>query len=170
MRIIEATRRSGVAIAPDKTVRGAAQIMEQAGVGALAIIDAERVVGIVTDRDLVCRALSLGLPFDVRIDTVMTTPVVTVDADADLGEAVALFRAHKVRRLAVVRNRRARGKVQTCTASPLDASGRVDIQFTVRKGPFGANDIFAARVRRAYCRSARPLSRPTEADARLRFG
>jgi CBS domain-containing protein len=111
MRIIEATRRSGVAIAPDKTVRAAAQTMEQAGVGALAIIDGERVVGIVTDRDLVRRALSPGLPFDTRIDTVMTTPVVTVDADADLGEVVALFRAHKVRRLAVVQNEKFVGMI-----------------------------------------------------------
>jgi len=111
MRIIEATRRSGIAITPDKTVRGAALVMEQAGVGALAIIDAERVVGIVTDRDLVRRAVSPGLPLDVRIDSVMTAPVVTVDADADLGEAVALFRSHKVRRLAVVRNEKFVGMI-----------------------------------------------------------
>lgn len=103
MRTANGMRRSGVGIGPDRTVQDAAAIMEQAGVGALAVIDGERLVGIVTDRDLMRRALARGLPLDARVDAVMTTPVVTIDADADLHEAFALFRTHAVRRLAVVR-------------------------------------------------------------------
>jgi CBS domain-containing protein len=103
MRIIEAVRRPGVGIGPERTIREAAQIMEQAGVGALAVIDGEHLIGIVTDRDLVRRGLACDLPADARIDAVMTAPVVTVDADADLHEAFALFRTHAVRRLALVR-------------------------------------------------------------------
>jgi CBS domain-containing protein len=103
MRVIDATRRSGVAVPPDKTVRSAAQIMEQAGVGALAIIEGPRLLGIVTDRDLVRRALAKGLPPDARVDAVMSSPVVTVDADADLSEAFALFRTNAIRRLAILR-------------------------------------------------------------------
>jgi CBS domain-containing protein len=104
MRIIDGVRRSGVAIGPDRTVRDAAVIMEQAGVGSLAIVDGDRLVGIVTDRDLVRRVLARGLADDARIDGVMSAPVVTIDADADLREAFAVFRSHGLRRLAVVRN------------------------------------------------------------------
>jgi CBS domain-containing protein len=77
--------------------------MEQTGVGALAVLDGERLVGIVTDRDLVRRGLAQGLPTDARVDGIMSTPVVTIDADADLHDAFALFRTHAIRRLAVVR-------------------------------------------------------------------
>jgi CBS domain-containing protein len=103
MRNVEALRRSGVGIAPDRPISEAAMIMEQAGVGSLAIIDGRKLIGIVTDRDLVRRGLALRLPHDARVDAVMSTPVVTINADADLHEAFAAFRTNAVRRLAVVR-------------------------------------------------------------------
>lgn len=104
MRTIDAVRRSGVGIRPEQTIREAAVLMEQAGVGSLAVIDGKNLVGIVTDRDLVRRGLARGLASDARVDGVMTSPVVTISADADLHEAFALFRTHAVRRLAVVRD------------------------------------------------------------------
>jgi len=104
MRTIEAMRRSGVGIGPERSIRDAAEVMEQAGVGALAIIDGDRLVGIATDRDLVRRGLAKGLSNEARVDAVMTAPVVTIDADADLHDAFALLRTHAVRRLAVVRD------------------------------------------------------------------
>ena len=103
MRIIEMIHRSGVGIAPDRTIREAAAIMASAGVGSLAVIDHDRLVGIVTDRDLVRRGLAHGMEPAVRVDSTMTAPVVTIEADADLHDAYALFRSHAVRRLAVVR-------------------------------------------------------------------
>lgn len=103
MRTMDGLRRSAVGLEPNRTVHDAAVLMEHVGVGALAVIDDDRLVGIVTDRDLVCRALARGLPSDARVDAVMTTPVVTVDADVDLHDAFALFRRHAVRRLAVMR-------------------------------------------------------------------
>jgi CBS domain-containing protein len=104
MRTIDAVRRSGVGIGLERTIREAAGIMENAGVGALAVIDGEQPVGIVTDRDLVRRGLARDLTADARVDAVMTAPVVTIDADADLHDTFARFRTHAVRRLAVVRD------------------------------------------------------------------
>lgn len=106
MRTMEAVRRSGVGIGIDRPIRDAAAIMEEAGVGALAVLDGEQLVGIVTDRDLVRRAMARGLPPDARIDGVMSSPVVTIAAEADVHHAFALFRTHGVRRLAVVRDGR----------------------------------------------------------------
>lgn len=77
--------------------------MEQAGVGALAVVDGTSLVGIVTDRDLVRRAMARGLAPEARVDGVMSAPVLTIEADADLHDAFALFRSNAVRRLAVVR-------------------------------------------------------------------
>jgi CBS domain-containing protein len=78
--------------------------MERSGVGSLAVIDGARLLGIVTDRDLVRRALAAGVSPDSRIDGVMTSPVVTIPFDADLRDAFPLFRTHGVRRLAVVQD------------------------------------------------------------------
>jgi CBS domain-containing protein len=103
MRTIERLRRSGVSIEAERPIRDAAGIMEHAGVGALAVVDGDRLTGIVTDRDLVRRGMARGLPLDSQVDLVMSTPVVTIDANADLADAFGLFRTHGVRRLAVVR-------------------------------------------------------------------
>ena len=104
MKTIDATRRSAVGIGPDRTITDAAQLMELAGVGALVVLDGMTVVGLVTDRDLVRRAMARELPPDARVDAVMTAPVVTVDADADIREAFGLFGTHAIRRLPVIRD------------------------------------------------------------------
>ncbi len=57
----------------------------------------------VTDRDLVRRVIARRVPADARIDSAMSSPVVTIDADADLHDVFALFRTNAVRRVAVVR-------------------------------------------------------------------
>jgi CBS domain-containing protein len=103
MRTVGALYRSGVGIEPGRTVREAAQVMERTGVGSVAIVEGSRIVGIVTDRDLVRRVVATGLPSDARVDSVMSTPVISVDAEADIETAFDAFRMHGVRRLPVVR-------------------------------------------------------------------
>ena len=66
MRTIDAVSRSAVGIGPDRTIHEAAAVMESAGVGALAVIDAGRLVGIVTDRDLVRRGWPATCPATPR--------------------------------------------------------------------------------------------------------
>lgn len=104
MRTIDGVRRSAVGVRTDQTIHEAALLMEQAGVGALAVLEEGRLVGIVTDRDLVRRAMARGLDPSARVDGVMTQPVLTVDADSELHDTFAVFREHAVRRLAVTRN------------------------------------------------------------------
>jgi CBS domain-containing protein len=111
MRTYERLRRSAVGISPDRTIRDAAVIMDSAGVGALAVVDGDRLVGIVTDRDLVRRGLAKGFESDARVDSVMTTPVVTIDAEADLHYAFSLLSKHGIRRLAVIKDERFVGMI-----------------------------------------------------------
>ncbi len=111
MKAYEAVRRSGVGISSEQTIHEAAAVMEQAGVGALAVIDGPRIVGIVTDRDLVRRGLARDLASDARVDGIMTAPVVTIEAEADVRDAFAIFRSHPIRRLAVVQGDRFIGMI-----------------------------------------------------------
>ena len=102
MKAIQRIQRSGVAVTPDQTMYEVAKVMEQSGIGIVAVCDDDELVGVVTDRDLVRRGMARGLPVDGRIDAVMSSPVLTVDADVDLQDAYTVFQLHRVRRLAVL--------------------------------------------------------------------
>jgi CBS domain-containing protein len=101
MRAREGVRREGVSIEADATVHRAAVVMEERRVGSLVVTDGGRIVGFVTDRDLVCRAMARSLSPEARVDAVMSTPVRSIDAEADVAAAFAAFREHAVRRLVV---------------------------------------------------------------------
>jgi CBS domain-containing protein len=91
------------AVTPDTPVSEAAQLMEQEDIGSLPVLDGEELVGMVTDRDIVVRAVAKGKdPRGMPVRDVATREVVTVSVDDDLGDALDLMAAHQVRRLPVV--------------------------------------------------------------------
>ncbi len=102
MNVREYLQRSPVVVQPDETIESAARTMAREGVGTLIVADHGRLVGIVTDRDLVLRALATRTPLDARIDSVMSMNVVAVDADSDVRDALRAFSHHAVRRLPVL--------------------------------------------------------------------
>jgi CBS domain-containing protein len=85
------------------TVKKAATVMAEAGVGFLPICDARRMaVGVVTDRDLVTRGIARGVsPAEGKIVSLMTSPVVTCRAGADIGEAEDLMAGERKSRLVI---------------------------------------------------------------------
>lgn len=102
MRIDRVVVREPVTVAPETTIRRAAQVLSEHGLGALVVVDHGRVVGMVTDRDIVVRAIARDVPLDGRIDAVMTMDVVAVDAGDDVRDVIHAFGRHAVRRLPVV--------------------------------------------------------------------
>ncbi len=102
MEAREAMRKELVAIAPDAPVHEAATLMDRHAVGALVVMEEERLLGIVTDRDLVVRGVARQLPVDARVDSVMTPDPIVLDAHADLRAALPIFRTHAFRRLPLV--------------------------------------------------------------------
>ncbi len=102
MKTKELVAKRPVTVPGDTTLREAATIMDSANVGALLIMDGERLAGIATDRDIVVRAVAGAYPPDARIDSVMSTDIVSVDANADIHEAYRILGTHGVRRLPVL--------------------------------------------------------------------
>jgi signal-transduction protein with cAMP-binding, CBS, and nucleotidyltransferase domain len=102
MQVRHLTRKEPVSVGPETPVREVARVMDERVVGAVVVVDGERPIGIVTDRDLVVRLLARGLPDDARVDSVMTVDPVVLDADASPTRAVHLFERHAVRRLPLV--------------------------------------------------------------------
>lgn len=111
MRIDRMMVREPVTVPPATSIQRTAQLMHEHGVGSIVVTDHDRVVGIVTDRDLVTRALAVNAPLDGRVDSVMTMDVVTLDADTDLRDVVRAFGRHAVRRIPLTTDGRVSGLV-----------------------------------------------------------
>ena len=90
-------------VTPDTSVVEAAELMANEDVGSLPILEGERLVGVVTDRDIVVRAVAKQKnPQGMPVREVASGNLVTVKPDEDLSEALKLMAAHQVRRLPVV--------------------------------------------------------------------
>jgi CBS domain-containing protein len=89
---------------PSTTLDQVARMMLQNDCGEIPIIDTnDCVVGVITDRDIVCRVVAEGKnPAGYTVEMCMTSPVVTVAADASLDEIVATMERHQIRRVPVV--------------------------------------------------------------------
>ena len=103
MHAIEAARKAPASIAGERPITEAAALMDLLAVGALVVVEPDgRPVGIVTDRDLVVRAMANRLSPDARVDMVMSTDLVTLAPEADLRDAFRVFDEHAIRRLPLV--------------------------------------------------------------------
>jgi CBS domain-containing protein len=94
-------------VSPSDTVQHAARQMRDGDVGAVLLEDNGRLAGIVTDRDIVVRAVAEGrAPTDVTAGEVATRDVVTLTPDQPIREAARFMREHDVRRVPVVQDGR----------------------------------------------------------------
>jgi CBS domain-containing protein len=89
---------------PGMSVDEVAQLMIQNDCGEIPVIDTDdRLIGVVTDRDIVCRVVAEGKnPVGHTVETCMSQPVVTVSEDTSLDEVIATMERHQIRRVPVV--------------------------------------------------------------------
>ena len=93
---------SPATVEPSTPVVEAARVMKSEDVGPVPIVDGDRLVGIVTDRDIVVRVVADGKdPQSVTVGDIASKDLVTVDPDQTVGEAARLMAQHQVRRLPV---------------------------------------------------------------------
>lgn len=89
---------------PQTMLDEVAQLMVQNDCGEIPVIDSsDHLVGVITDRDIVCRAVAEGMnPLAHTAESCMSRPVVTVPADATLGDVMAVMEKNRIRRVPVV--------------------------------------------------------------------
>jgi CBS domain-containing protein len=103
MRIKEVMTSAVECVRPETTLQEAAAKMKSLNVGPLPVCEGDRPVGIVTDRDIVIRAISDGRdPRTTRIQDVMTRNVATVKETDDVKDAARLMKDRQIRRVVVV--------------------------------------------------------------------
>jgi CBS domain-containing protein len=87
----------------DKSVSYAAKMMRDEDVGLAPVVEGDRLVGTLTDRDIAIRVVAEGRdPESTTVKDVASTDVVTIDPEQELDEALRLMADHQVRRLPVV--------------------------------------------------------------------
>jgi CBS domain-containing protein len=90
-------------VTPDTLVSEAARLMKSEDVGSLPILEGEKVTGVITDRDIVIRAVAEEKdPRGMPVREVASRELVTIRPDEDLSEALKLMASYQVRRLPVV--------------------------------------------------------------------
>jgi CBS domain-containing protein len=87
---------------PDDTIKDAAQAMAALGVGLLPVTDNDRLVGMISDRDIAVRGIGMGRGPEARVGDVMTAEVKYCYEDQDLDEVCANMGDIQVRRLPVL--------------------------------------------------------------------
>ena len=98
-------KRNFVTASPATAVDKAAQLMASRNVGAILVVQDERLVGIITERDIAFRVVARALdPRTTPISAVMTGSPVTIDDDRPFGYALAVMHRHGFRHLPVVKD------------------------------------------------------------------
>jgi CBS domain-containing protein len=96
--------RDPACCSPNTTLDQVAKMMVQNNCGEIPVVDgSDCPVGVVTDRDIVCRVVAEGKnPTGHTAESCMTTPAITVRADASLDEVISTMEAHRIRRVPVI--------------------------------------------------------------------
>ena len=93
------------AIAPDVSVFAAIELMSEKKVGALLVLDAERLVGIISERDYTRNVILKGRSSkETLVKAIMTSPAICTDADLSIDGCMALMTEKGIRHLPVLEN------------------------------------------------------------------
>jgi CBS domain-containing protein len=125
MLVRHAMTESPKTLGPTMNAQDAAGMMAQFDVGVIPVVNGERLVGLVTDRDLVVRVLAGRKdPAEVRLGEIATEALVTVTPDTRLSQARDLMTTHRIRRLPVVKDDELVGILSLGDVALADASKR----------------------------------------------
>lgn len=107
MKVKDLMSRDVLSVNPDTPVTQIAKIMKDRNIGSVPVVKGDKVVGIVTDRDIVLRDVAMGKDINsVKASDVMTIGLSTATPEMDVHEAARIMSQKQVRRLPVVENDR----------------------------------------------------------------
>ena len=105
MKVSDIMTRDVRLLKPDQTIREAASLMAEINAGALPVSENDRLVGMITDRDIVIRAVAQGRPADTKVADVMSKEMLyCLDTD-ELDDVARNMGKAQVRRLPDARSR-----------------------------------------------------------------
>ena len=114
MKVSQAMRKNLVIIHEGISVTEASRNMREKDQPCAIVFRQDKPFGIITEQDVVWKVVANGLdPRSVKIEEIMSSPLIVVDPDEDLAEAASTMKKHRIRRLAVVRGETLYGVLTT---------------------------------------------------------
>ena len=102
MKVSEVMTRGVKTVAPDTSAREAAGFMLDEDAGSMPVSDGDRLIGMITDRDIAVRGIAKGYGPDTPVSDLMTNDLVCVREEDDVEEAAMKMSKAQVRRLPVI--------------------------------------------------------------------
>jgi CBS domain-containing protein len=103
MKLSEIMTREVAILQPDDSLQFAAKKMRDLNIGFLPVCDGEDLVGVISDRDIIIRALADGMDVNIMLGRdMMTTPALYCFEDQDVSEAAKIMEENQIRRLVVL--------------------------------------------------------------------
>jgi CBS domain-containing protein len=102
MKVSEVMTRDVQTVRPDQPVQEAASFMLSADAGSIPVTEGDRLIGMITDRDIAVRGIAKGYGPDTPVRELMTDDLVTARIDDDTDDVAARMSSAQVRRLPVI--------------------------------------------------------------------
>jgi CBS domain-containing protein len=102
MKVSEVMTRNVATVGPDQPVQEAASFMLSADAGSIPVTEGDRLIGMITDRDIAVRGIAKGYGPDTPVRELMTDDLIVVRIDEDVEEAANKMSEAQVRRLPVI--------------------------------------------------------------------
>ena len=102
MKVRDIMTAKPASCSPQDSLSRAAQLMEKNDCGCIPVVDSERVVGVITDRDIAVRGVAHGRSSDTQVSELMTSTTLSCSADSDVNEVERIMADEQVRRVLVL--------------------------------------------------------------------
>jgi CBS domain-containing protein len=102
MKVSEVMTRDVQTVRPDEPVQQAASFMLSADAGSVPVTDGDRLIGMITDRDIAVRGVAKGYGPDTPVRQLMTDDIICVREDDDVDDVASKMSEAQVRRLPVI--------------------------------------------------------------------
>ena len=103
MQVKDVMTRGAEVVRPDATLQEAASKMKSLDIGPLPVCDGDKIIGMLTDRDITVRATAEGLdPKQTKVREVMSKELITCLEDQDVKEAAELMQSKQIRRVPIL--------------------------------------------------------------------
>ncbi len=101
-KVLDAMTKNPIIISPDATVKSCAELMRKEKVSGLPVVEDEKLVGVVTEHDIVRKVVAEGKSLNKKIKDIMVKKVITIKSNADIYEALEKMKNYGIRHLPVV--------------------------------------------------------------------
>ncbi len=101
IKVGEIMHKGLIVVDSNESIENAAKLMKENKIGSVIVMEKGKGVGIVTERDIVRRVVSVGLSTKQKVKKIMSTPLRTIKEDSSINKAISVMRKYKIKKLPV---------------------------------------------------------------------